>query len=100
MNFKAKLLLAASLWLGSCSPALYLPTQADALQAGSNLENLMAGRALYVKHCGSCHNVHVPEQFTQAQWKVKLPEMQRKAKISDEETKLISDFIKARCKPE
>jgi hypothetical protein len=84
----------------SCSPALYLPTQTDALQAGSSIDNLMSGRTLYVKNCGSCHNVHLPEQFTRAQWKVILPEMQRKAKISDEETKLISAFIMARCKPE
>lgn len=100
MNFKAKIWLAAVVLLVSCSPALYRPTPSDALQAGTDLDNLLAGRALYVKHCGSCHNVHLPAQFTRSQWEIKLPEMQQKAKISDKETKLISDFLLARCKPE
>ncbi|HPR84846.1 MAG TPA: hypothetical protein PLG33_02270 [Prolixibacteraceae bacterium] len=85
---------------GACSSALYIPTQTDADKAGVSTESLIQGRNLYVSKCGSCHNLHLPEQYTQEKWKEEMPEMQRKAKISGEEAKLITSFLLARCKPE
>jgi hypothetical protein len=87
-----------TLFLGACSSALYIPTQIDAEKAGISTENLIQGRNLYVSKCGSCHNLHLPEQYTQKKWKEEMPEMQRKAKISAEESKLITIFLLARCK--
>lgn len=88
------------LFFAACSPALYLPTIADASRTGITTDSLILGRSLYVNHCGSCHNLHLPEQFTSKHWQQKMPEMQLKAKISDENTKLITNFILARSKPE
>lgn len=87
-------------FFAACSPALYLPTIADASRTGITTDSLILGRSLYVNHCGSCHNLHLPEQFTSKHWQQKMPEMQLKAKISDENTKLITNFILARSNPE
>ncbi len=102
MNFRARnrIILVAVVILCACSPALYLPTINDASRAGISTDSLIAGRTLYINHCGSCHNLHLPEQFTQAHWEKVMPEMKRKTKISEEEAKLISSFVLARCKPD
>jgi hypothetical protein len=84
----------------ACSPALYIPTLVEADRTGISTESLMQGRNTYVKHCGSCHNLYLPEQFTQKHWQKEFPEMQLKAKISDAEIQLISNFILGRSKPE
>lgn len=56
------------------------------------------GRKLYVYHCGACHNLHLPEQYTREDWLNEIPEMQQKAKITQEEARLISNFVLARSK--
>jgi nitrate/TMAO reductase-like tetraheme cytochrome c subunit len=73
---------------------------ADASRTGISTEILQTGRTLYTNHCGSCHNLHLPEKYTQKHWLEKMPEMQRKAKISDSDAKLITNFLLARSKPE
>ena len=55
---------------------------------------------MYINHCSSCHNLHLPEQYTSKHWKEEIPEMQRKAKITDSEAKLITNFLLARSKSE
>ncbi|MFA5327999.1 MAG: hypothetical protein WC384_09425 [Prolixibacteraceae bacterium] len=102
MNSKKpyRLAIAALVLLGACSPALYLPTLADADLTGVSTDSLLIGRTLYVNNCGSCHNLHLPEQFTRRHWEKEIPEMRQKAKISAEEAKLITNFILARCKPD
>lgn len=102
MNFKTRnrIVLVAVVILCACSPALYLPTINDASRAGISTDSLAIGRTLYTNHCGSCHNLHLPEQYTRAHWEREMPEMKRKAKISDDEATLITSFVLARCKPE
>ena len=85
---------------GACTTALYLPTSADADRSGVSTETLLAGRKLYTNHCGSCHNLYLPEHFTQEHWKKEFPEMQQKAKITKDEARLIAKFILARSNPE
>jgi hypothetical protein len=102
MNSKTRnrIILLAAVFLCACSPALYIPSMDDASRTGVSADSLMIGRTLYTNHCGSCHNLHLPEQYTQTHWEKEMPDMQRKAKISDEEAKLISSFVLARCKPD
>lgn len=102
MNSKKKIrfILFIAGILAACSPALYMPTMEDATRSGISTDSLMIGRALYTNHCASCHNLHLPEQYTRSQWKKEIPDMQQKAKISDEETRLITNFLLARSKPE
>jgi len=102
MNSKIRnrLILSAAVLFCACSPALYMPSMTDASRTGVSADSLMIGRTLYTNHCGSCHNLHLPEQYTRAHWEKELPDMKRKAKISDDEAKLISKFLLARCKPD
>jgi mono/diheme cytochrome c family protein len=73
----------------SCSQQLYVPVSTDATQQ----QQLSAGRKLYVDHCGSCHNLHLPKEYNAQGWKKQLDEMQLKAKISNEEKQLIFQFL-------
>jgi len=102
MNSKIRnrIILLVAVLFCACNPALYLPTITDASRTGISTDSLMIGRTLYINHCGSCHNLHLPEQYTRAHWEKEIPDMQRKAKISDNETKLITSFVLARSKPE
>jgi hypothetical protein len=77
-----------------------MPSIADADRTGIATDSLMLGRTIYINHCGSCHNLHLPEQYTRSHWQKEIPDMQRKAKISDNETKLITSFVLARSKSE
>ncbi len=75
--------------LYGCSRTLYTPVSADvALQ-----QQLLTGRKLYVDHCSSCHNLHLPKEYDSAGWKKELNEMQPKAKITDEEKHLIFQYL-------
>jgi hypothetical protein len=102
MNSKTRnqIILLTAILFGACSPALYMPSLADSSRIGVSTDSLMLGRTLYANHCGSCHNLHLPEQYTSKHWIQKMPEMQQKAKISDNEAKLIAKFVLARCKPD
>ncbi|HEY3371020.1 MAG TPA: hypothetical protein VGK10_09250 [Prolixibacteraceae bacterium] len=102
MNSKNKFrgLLLIAIMICACSPALYMPTMTDASRTGISADSLMMGRTLYTNHCGSCHNLHLPEQYTRAQWEKVMPIMKRKAKITDQEAQLITNFILARSKAE
>lgn len=96
---KARGLCFILAFLAGCAPALYLPTQADAEKSGAELEALQTGRTLYVSHCGSCHNLIVPEKHTFAEWEINMNEMQEKARIDDMQLALILDYLKHRSKP-
>jgi hypothetical protein len=97
-HFRSSLLAAALLF--ACSPALYIPTMVDASRTGVSVDSLVIGRTLYANHCGSCHHLHLPEQYTRSHWEKEIPDMKRKAKISDKETQLITNFLLARSKRE
>ena len=95
-KFIAGLFVAVLLY--RCSAALYMPQVSDAEKAGTSLDTLVAGRKLYVAHCGSCHSLFLPEQFTSVQWVKSVDEMQGKAKISNADKELIIDYLKVKCR--
>jgi mono/diheme cytochrome c family protein len=72
-----------------CSRQLYIPSSTDATKQAE----LLQGRKLYVGHCGSCHNLHLPKEYTADQWKKNVDEMQGKAKITDNEKMLIIQYL-------
>jgi mono/diheme cytochrome c family protein len=75
--------------LYSCSPMLYLPASNDPVEQ----ENLLKGRMLYVKNCNSCHNLHLPKEFTADKWLKNLNEMQERSKITNEDKQLIFAYL-------
>lgn len=90
------LFISASLY--QCSAALYMPQVSDAEKAGTTLDVLVTGRKLYVGHCGSCHSLFLPEQFTSEQWTKSMGKMQGEAHISDEERDLIVNYLNTKCR--
>lgn len=72
-----------------CQPTLYLPNSEDLNERAE----LISGRKLYVSHCSSCHNLHLPQEFSHERWQHQLDEMQQKAKITDKEKQLIYNYL-------
>lgn len=90
------LLLAAGLI--SCVSALYIPIQKDAISQNTSLEKLQQGRSLYINNCASCHNLHLPSEFTKKEWEPVLNKMQKRAKINDSEKEQIAAYLGTNCK--
>ena len=76
--------------LFSCASQLYVPTESV---NSVSVENLKKGRALYTNNCSSCHQLYMPNQYNAATWKHNLDEMQERAKISDDQKKLVYDYL-------
>ncbi len=101
MNFKSKALFFFNLFMFAivaCQPALYIPTLADSQRIGVACDTLVIGRNLYVKNCGSCHNLYKTDQFTKKEWAKAMVVMQKKTKCNDQETKLIMKYLITRPK--
>ncbi len=73
----------------SCSTLLYIPSSTDTVLQ----QELLSGRKIYVDHCGSCHNLHLPKEYNAEGWKKQLDEMQEKAKITDKEKQLVYKYL-------
>jgi len=85
-----KLFIIPALFLISCSSQLYIPLQ----EVNSiSVENLKKGRDLYVNNCSSCHQLYLPNQYNAEAWQHNLDQMQLKAKITDEQKKLIYEYL-------
>ena len=101
MNSKIKVQLFVVfvlLVIVSCSTSLYIPNQADSQKTGLPVDTLVMGRKLYVRNCGSCHNLYKAEQYTKSEWYKIMPVMQTKAKCSSQDKKLILNYLLARTK--
>ncbi len=84
--------------MSGCAPALLVPLEDDVRRANSEgnvltLENLKQGHTLYINKCGSCHFLYRPYQFTKEKWHIEMPEMKKEAKLTDEEYKLIYNYV-------
>jgi len=76
----------------SCSSALYVPSESQQTTSASLLQ-LQEGRKLYVRKCGSCHTLYLPEKYTKLQWQQFLDEMQLKASIDNLEKEQILKYL-------
>ena len=77
----------------ACSPALVVPTAADATAGNVPLETLTRGRDLYAAKCGSCHSLHTPQRRTQTVWVSAMDKMWKKAKLNEDEKTTIMKFL-------
>jgi len=84
----------------ACRQTLYIPTLADSQKTGVSTDTLVLGRKLYVNNCASCHSLYLPERFTIKEWEKSMPEMQIKAKCNNNETAIITKYLKARSRQE
>ena len=74
----------------ACSQQLYVPKNAI---SGINILDLQNGRNLYVTNCASCHQLFLPKQFSEEDWIKNLNSMQIRANISEEQKKLIYQYL-------
>lgn len=94
-----KLMVIAILFLiYGCASQLYQPAALNLQKARQadpdiTLEQLQSARKLYATKCSSCHNLHLPGEFTSAQWPGILDKMQPKAKITDGQKKLLLAYL-------
>jgi len=92
------ILLLVVLIIYKCTSALYRPTISDAQKSGTSLDTLIAGRKSYIISCGSCHNLYLPEQYTKAEWKITLDNMQERSNITVEQKEIILKYLKSKSK--
>lgn len=84
----------------ACSAALDHPTPQDAEWAqrdwpGTTVKDLAQGRALYVDKCSSCHNLHLPSEYSPEEWKGYVAYMVTEAKLTPEEQRAIARYLAA-----
>lgn len=101
---KTLLTLLPLLALASCAadmekqaPAVTKTMVAD---SGTAEGTLQSGRALYIAHCGRCHELQMPDSISSADWHVVVPGMAWNAGISKaDEAAIRSYLLAAKAKP-
>jgi hypothetical protein len=63
-------------------------------RTGIMLDSLLEGRKIYADHCGSCHNLYLPERFNATEWDKNVAEMQEKGKITNTQKTKILYYLK------
>ncbi len=90
--------LIVGILFSACAITLYIPTQKDAEKHNTSLGELKSGRALYVNKCSSCHNLYLPQQFSNQEWRPLLDKMQKRAQIDSSQKQLIYNYIELNAK--
>ena len=104
MKFAAWMISAFSLTVFSCAPSIEKQapavTPAMAARSGKSEGSLQTGRALYIAHCGRCHELQLPDTVSDAEWHVVVPGMAWNAGLSKQDEKAIHAYlIAAKAKP-
>ena len=51
------------------------------------------GEELYYEKCAGCHRLYQKSELSVDEWKVKLDEMAKRAKLDDEEKRLVLTYL-------
>ncbi|MCL6524571.1 MAG: hypothetical protein K6T34_07895 [Thermoflavifilum sp.] len=91
-------IIAIMMVLYACASKLYVPSavnveKAKRLNPAITENQLKVARSLYISHCSSCHNLHLPHEYTRDQWIDILNKMQPKAKITDQQKALLLIYL-------
>jgi hypothetical protein len=81
-----------------CSTALFIPTSVEAQKSGISLDTLLMGREMYIKNCGSCHSLFLPEQYTKSEWRIHIDSMQLRSDINDKQKEVILKYLESKSK--
>lgn len=92
--------VGASLLALGCAGALEYPVAADVEWSHERgldvaLEDLAAGRSAYVQKCAGCHNLYRPAKYAPAKWPDLVAKMSARAKLVNEEQRLIASYLSA-----
>ena len=86
--------------LAACAgPQIPRPTTAQAQASGVSLDELESGRTTYLRRCTVCHEPVPPDRFTRAEWPGHVAEMRERAKVSDDEARLIETYVTTMARP-
>lgn len=85
-------------WLQGCMSNLAQPNLEDvqwAVAQGyqTTLQELQQGRALYVKKCAGCHNLHRPDTYSSEEWSYWIDQMIQEEGVDlnlDDQKKIVS----------
>ncbi len=58
-----------------------------------------AARKLYTAKCAKCHRFYEPAAYPEAEWRLWMDKMSRKAKLKPEQEKLLNRYLDA-CRAE
>ena len=73
----------------SASPA----EEVSEMKKKYNATQIAESKIIFEKHCGECHSLHNPEEFTVKQWDKILPKMSRKSKLTEEQAGLLRAWV-------
>ncbi len=48
---------------------------------------------LYYEKCGGCHRLYSKQEFTNEKWQSEVEEMSKKAKLSEDEKRMIIEYL-------
>lgn len=94
----------AILLIASCFPKASqairsLPVETkDQILAQYNKDQLAQGHTIFESNCAKCHKLKQPETHTAEQWNSIIKRMIPKAKLNDEEGKLVRAYVIANAK--
>lgn len=99
-------LSVSSILLAQCTPkaakaiaAAPAPTAAsDPAATAASAQQLESGKMMFAGNCAKCHGLKAPETRTPEQWEKILKRMIPKAKLSEEDGKLVKAYIMAHAK--
>ncbi len=86
-------LIVASALSVACAPALPVAGALDAARAATTVEQLNAGRAIYVAKCTGCHSAHPPSNFAATEWPAHVADMRMDAKLTPEDESAITRYL-------
>ena len=69
------------------------PTDEPARAAGMLEPEITAARELYIAKCVRCHKYYEPSQYDNAEWKMWMRKMSKKAHLKSEQEQLLSRYL-------
>lgn len=60
--------------------------------------SLEEGKSLYESNCAKCHKLYEPTDFSKEDWKPIVREMQKKARLTDEQGTSIYNYLISKVK--
>ena len=83
---------------GCATKTAPIPDATMASRSGTKYETLQRGHAVYLAHCGRCHELILPDKVSKADWHVVVPGMSWNAGISEADESALTAYILAATK--
>ncbi len=93
LNGKWVAITVMGLFLYCCSPKVVTtPTQKEVTVAPQKAPE-SSGHDLYTEHCGRCHKLYRPEEFSEESWRGIVPGMARKSRLDKQQEEQILNYV-------